>query len=85
MSKAPIAENMWLAYCKVKWPSLVIGSEEYDSRRHSYFVGMWAMMGILKRTPDSVIQEVLDRIHGEIKTELIRDPKAMLTANTLKL
>lgn len=72
-------EGMWLAYVKSKYPSLVIGSQEYDHRRHCFYVGVYTLGRVIATLPDSIIEHVMQDLHAEVKAELTRNPNSDLT------
>lgn len=76
-------EKMWLAFCKARYPGLVIGSMEYDERRHCFFAGTYTVLRMLQKCPESAIDALITDVSNEVKAELTRDPKAAIVINLL--
>lgn len=80
-----MCEKIWLEFCKIKWPNLVIGSEEYNARRKAFFIGMFTLMGIVIKTPDSAMGVVISKIRDELATEVKRGDSEVLSAKAHKI
>lgn len=80
-----MCEKIWLEFCKIKWPTLVIGSEEYNARRKAFYVGMFSAMGIIAKTPESAMDTIVTKIFKEASAEVKRGDAEVLAAKTNKI
>lgn len=71
-NKPSLIEGTWLEFCKIKWPTLVIGSEEYNARRKAFYAGGLVVLGIITKVPNSMLERTVMQINGELKAELKR-------------
>lgn len=77
MDKALI-EQLWLKVFKIRWPNLVIGSEDYNHRRKAFFMGCMTILTIISKVPDSALPIIINRCADELKNELGRNDENLL-------
>lgn len=81
MSNGPTIqfEQLWLKWCKLKHPTIVIGSQHYNELRKAFYCGAFVFCKLLTNTPNAIFDHVMPNIMDQIESEIKREDKEVLT------
>lgn len=72
-------EQLWLKWCKIKHPTIVIGSTHYNQLRKAFYCGAFVFCKLLMNTPNAIVDYIMPDIMDQISLEIKREDKEALT------
>lgn len=71
-------EQLWLKWCKIKHPTIVIGSTHYNELRKAFYCGAFVFCKLLMNTPHAIVDYIMPDIMDQINAEIKREDKETL-------